>query len=177
MIAVALAGTAGGAPSQSFEFGREPGFALPPSPVIVVYVDGLHAGILEEERAAGRFPALARYLLDRAARVENAVTCIPSVTYANASSMVTSILPGGHGILNRWFDRVHEEGGGHGGIERDEMIIPFLVAGPGIVPGHVIPSARLVDLVPTVLDLMGHRSPREGGPAFDGQSLAARLRR
>jgi hypothetical protein len=49
---------------------------------------------------------------------------------------------------------VHELGG-HGGIRRTEMRIPFVLAGPGIKPGGKIEIARSVDLAPTLLDLLG----------------------
>jgi hypothetical protein len=49
---------------------------------------------------------------------------------------------------------VHELGG-HGGIRRTEMQIPFLLAGPGIPPGGTIDVARATDLVPTILQLVG----------------------
>lgn len=83
----------------------DPGFTLPPCPVIVVYIDGLHPGIFAEEMAAGRLPGIRRYIAERGAAVENAVACVPTITYANAVSMVTGRFPGQHGILNRWFDR------------------------------------------------------------------------
>jgi hypothetical protein len=46
------------------------------------------------------------------------------------------------------------ERGGHGGIRREEMLIPFMLAGPGLQPGRVLETARSADLVPTLLDLM-----------------------
>jgi hypothetical protein len=49
---------------------------------------------------------------------------------------------------------VHELGG-HGGIRRSEMRIPFMLAGPGIEPGGKIEIARSVDLAPTMLELLG----------------------
>ncbi len=47
------------------------------------------------------------------------------------------------------------ERGGHGGIRREELHIPLMFAGPGIEPGSEMDVARSVDLVPTVLDLLG----------------------
>ncbi len=49
------------------------------------------------------------------------------------------------------------ENGGHGGLHREEMRIPFMIAGPGIPAGQTIPVARSVDLVPTLLDLLGQK--------------------
>jgi arylsulfatase A-like enzyme len=74
------------------------------------------------------------------------------------------------------WDFYPEYSGGHGGIERDEMRIPMYFAGPRIAPGATIPAARLVDVVPTVLDLMGV-GERAHLPCcrLDGVSLADRL--
>ncbi len=47
------------------------------------------------------------------------------------------------------------ERGGHGGIDRDERLMTFALAGPGITPGTVIDTARAVDVTPTLLDLLG----------------------
>ena len=57
----------------------------------------------------------------------------------------------------------------HGGFQRDEMRIPLLVAGPRIRKGTFGP-VRLVDLVPTILDYLGHgdRARRDG---LDGVSF------
>lgn len=49
------------------------------------------------------------------------------------------------------------ESGGHGGLDRDELRIPFMIAGPGVEPGGTITVARSVDLVPTILTLLGRR--------------------
>ncbi len=53
------------------------------------------------------------------------------------------------------------EHGGHGGLHRDEMLMTFMLHGPGIEPGGVIPHARAVDLVPTVLDLLHVRQDQQ----------------
>ena len=43
---------------------------------------------------------------------------------------------------------------GHGGLSRSEMVVPFVFAGPGVVPGRR-PFARTVDLAPTILGWLG----------------------
>ncbi len=48
-----------------------------------------------------------------------------------------------------------KEAGGHGGIHRDEMGFTWCMAGPGIVAGSTIESARAIDVTPTLLDLLG----------------------
>jgi arylsulfatase A-like enzyme len=65
--------------------------------------------------------------------------------------------------------------GGHGGLERDEMTIPMYFAGPRFEPGRTIPAGRLVDLVPTVLDLMGLKQRTAESCRMDGASLLPEL--
>lgn len=55
---------------------------------------------------------------------------------------------------------------GHGGLRPGDMHVPILIAGPGI-PKATLPVARSVDLVPTILDLLGRPVPA----GLDGQSL------
>jgi hypothetical protein len=53
------------------------------------------------------------------------------------------------------------QAGGHGGLRRAEMRVPLYFAGPGIKPGGSITCARQVDVVPTVLDLLGADVPQD----------------
>jgi arylsulfatase A-like enzyme len=83
-----------------------PGFELPRAPVMIFYVDGLRPDILEEMAQNGELPLLKRYILDRAASVENAITSVPAITYGNATAMVSGLYPSHHAIAaNKWFDR------------------------------------------------------------------------
>jgi arylsulfatase A-like enzyme len=66
--------------------------------------------------------------------------------------------------------------GGHGSALWTDMRIPMLFAGAGIARGQSIPAARLVDVAPTVLDLIGESAMLDGRVEFDGVSLAAQLR-
>ncbi|HSG29288.1 MAG TPA: hypothetical protein VLA34_12465, partial [Candidatus Krumholzibacterium sp.] len=43
----------------------------------------------------------------------------------------------------------------HGGLEKEELLVPFVLAGPGIREGEVIPQARTVDLYPAFLRFFG----------------------
>ncbi len=56
---------------------------------------------------------------------------------------------------------------GHGGLRPTDCLVPMAIAGPGL-PRGTVPAARTVDLVPTVLKLLGRPVP-EG---LDGQSWA-----
>jgi len=51
------------------------------------------------------------------------------------------------------------ERAGHGGLHRDEMLIPMMFAGPGIEPGGRLEVARAADLLPTLLRLLGREVP------------------
>ena len=64
--------------------------------------------------------------------------------------------------------------GGHGGVTRKELLVPWLVAGPGLPAGGHVSAARTVDLTPTLLDLLGRAEliPCEA----DGRSIAGQLR-
>jgi arylsulfatase A-like enzyme len=66
--------------------------------------------------------------------------------------------------------------GGHGGLERAEMQIPLYFVGPGIEPGRRIFAARQVDLVPTILDLMGLPGRTSAACRMDGKSLLPELK-
>jgi hypothetical protein len=67
--------------------------------------------------------------------------------------------------------------GGHGGLEAEELRIPLYFAGPLVQPGTEIPAARLVDVVPTLLELMSACAvdPALESTPMDGISLAAEL--
>ncbi|HEY1550096.1 MAG TPA: alkaline phosphatase family protein [Kofleriaceae bacterium] len=59
-------------------------------------------------------------------------------------------------------DHGHVAPGGHGGIEREVSTVPLVLAGAGIVPHAVVddaPSARSIDIAPTVAALLGVPSP------------------
>ncbi len=55
---------------------------------------------------------------------------------------------------------------GHGGLRPGDMLTPMAIAGPGVPAGR-LDTARTVDLVPTILDLLGRAVPTH----MDGRSL------
>ena len=60
-------------------------------------------------------------------------------------------------------NRIH-----HGGrLHRDQLHVPFLVAGPGVVRGRSDDPVSLVDVGPTILELVGSKP----GTNLDGRSL------
>ena len=54
----------------------------------------------------------------------------------------------------------------HGGPLREEMLVPLVVSGPGIVAGE-FGAVRQVDVLPTILEYLGRPQPT----AIDGQSF------
>jgi len=60
--------------------------------------------------------------------------------------------------------------GGHGSVIHEDMNIPFILAGPDIPKGN-IKTARLVDLFPTVLDMLGCSDRLKTIGPIDGESL------
>jgi arylsulfatase A-like enzyme len=62
----------------------------------------------------------------------------------------------------------------HGGrLHEDQIRIPLLIHGPDIAPGNIETPISLVDVMPTLLDLLGLPSP-EG---LDGRTFAPVIRR
>jgi hypothetical protein len=76
-----------------------------------------------------------------------------------------------HGAFDDW------NRSGHGSCLASDMRIPMFFAGPGLPAGGSIDHARLVDVAPTLLALLGldARITRLG--AIDGVSIADELRR
>ncbi|HKQ49277.1 MAG TPA: alkaline phosphatase family protein [Phycisphaerae bacterium] len=73
-----------------------------------------------------------------------------------------------------WAFEGHDRGE-HGSCLPEDMLIPMYFAGPGLPKGSSIPNARLVDLTPTVLDLLGE-GDRIATYSLDGESIADKLR-
>jgi len=79
---------------------------VPEKKVILFFVDGVNRALYRELLAQGRLPNIEKYLMQRGMRVEDAVTAVPSITYAITTTLATGQVPGHHGILgNRFFDR------------------------------------------------------------------------
>ena len=67
-----------------------------------------------------------------------------------------------------------DEIGHHGSARKEDMLAQMLFAGPGLPKGAKLPYARLVDLTPTLLGMLG---VDVGGEGMDGEDLGERLRR
>ncbi len=80
--------------------------ATPNPRVVMFFIDGMNRSHYRKWLAEGSLPNIKRYLVDRGTEVENAVSCLPSITYANMAAMLTGRRPGHHGVIsNKWFDR------------------------------------------------------------------------
>ncbi len=61
--------------------------------------------------------------------------------------------------------------GGHGSVIPSDMNVTFIFAGPGIPKGSRIRTARIVDLVPTVMEMLGCPERLKNIGPIDGKSL------
>jgi len=77
----------------------------PPKSAVLLFVDGLGNQEFDLRLARGEMPNVERYIVSRGLRFERTVSCVPSITYAVTSTLLTGRQPGHHGIVgNRWFD-------------------------------------------------------------------------
>jgi len=67
------------------------------------------------------------------------------------------------------WDFAKENIGGHGSVLAVDMHMPMIIAGPGIRQGVTIPTARTVDVAPTIIDMIDpDKLPEQ---IFDGESI------
>lgn len=77
----------------------------PTAAAVIFFADGLAQGVLRRMLAAGELPNIDSIFARGGVEVRNAIVSLPSLTYANATSLITGMFPGHHGILgNQWFD-------------------------------------------------------------------------
>ncbi len=67
------------------------------------------------------------------------------------------------------------EHAGHGSCLARDMRIPLFFSGPGLPKGAAIDHARLVDLMPTILGLLGQSDRLKLAPPIDGIDLTPQL--
>ncbi len=83
-----------------------PGVAVPERCAVMFFVDGLDRAVYDDMLARGELPAIEKYIVRRGVSVDDPVTCVPSITYAAATTFLTGLYPGHHDIVgNNWFDR------------------------------------------------------------------------
>lgn len=66
--------------------------------------------------------------------------------------------------------------GNHGSAVRRDLRIPMFFAGPGLKGDAEIPCARIVDVVPTILQMLGRDDRLEDLPPIDGVGLLPQLK-
>ena len=72
------------------------------------------------------------------------------------------------------WDFAKENVGGHGSVLAVDMIMPMIIAGPGIRKHDTIPTARTVDVAPTIVDIIDPEKLET--QRFDGRSLLDQLK-
>ena len=55
-------------------------------------------------------------------------------------------------------------------LYNSQIRVPFVAAGPGIKPNHIMETVSVTDIVPTIVELAGFEPP--SGAGIDGRSLA-----
>ena len=84
--------------------------AGPPAHVVGFLFDGVNPNVLYEMARRGDAPNVARLMEMGTSYEWGAIAGLPTITLANHTSILTSRLPGHHGILNNaWFDRTKGE--------------------------------------------------------------------
>jgi len=61
--------------------------------------------------------------------------------------------------------------GDHGGLRRDSIETTLLLVGPAVRPGASLAGSRLIDLLPTFLDLLGLAAEPDYLASLDGRAL------
>ncbi len=93
------------AADRPLEVALGPRVERPERAAVVFFVDGLGRRSFDAALAEGRLPHISRHLVRRGVVVDQAVTCVPSITYAASVSLLTGCGPGRHGIVaNKYLD-------------------------------------------------------------------------
>lgn len=104
--ALSLAAIVGcAAPRRSMDV-RGGRMQFPERSAVIFFVDGLSRSVLDDMLADEQLPSIQQWFVERGVLVDGTVSSLPPLTYANATSILTGLLPGHHGILgHQWFDR------------------------------------------------------------------------
>ena len=117
-------------------------------------------GKVPDEMLAGK-PASGRAWLEATVDTEFPDLPEPLLAYFRAKRRGDIVLFAAPG----WdFGKVNKAG--HGGLRPSDMHVPLLLAGPGIPHGKLT-AARSVDIMPTILHLLGKPIPKD----IDGRNL------
>lgn len=100
----ALSLIAGCAPLHDLRL--RPEVQIPERSAVIFFVDGVSNAVFDDLLRRRKLPNIERIFIRGGVRVEHAIDCLPSVTYANTAAILTGCLPSHTGIVgNRWFDR------------------------------------------------------------------------
>lgn len=101
----------------------------------------------------------------RDARYPAAVPLIPKAFHPQrfTGDLIVTALPGWSFIRNQHGD--------HGNLEREVMLTPLVLNGPGIEEDAILPGARLVDVYPTAAVLLGADPTDPALAVLDGRVL------
>jgi phosphonoacetate hydrolase len=81
-----------------------------PDHVVGILLDGCNSNVLLDLVAAGAAPNIGRLMAGGATFRCGAVSCLPTVTLPNHTSILSGCFPGHHGLLhNAWYDRSRRE--------------------------------------------------------------------
>lgn len=92
-------------PGRALQARLHPTVQRPPQRVVVLLGDGLAPQVVTRGCHDGWLPNIQRRFVEQGTRVENAITIVPSITYAAIASILTGVTPETHHVTgNRWFD-------------------------------------------------------------------------
>jgi len=66
--------------------------------------------------------------------------------------------------------------GEHGTVTNEDMLIPLYFTGPGLPSGKCVPCARIVDVMPTIVELLAGKEGLARIRPLDGVSLLAEIK-
>lgn len=79
--------------------------AHPPVCILAFFVDAVSQPVVQHLISSGELPEMQRRFVSGGVTVQNAISCLPSLTYANTPSILTGRMPAAHGVLgHQWFD-------------------------------------------------------------------------
>ncbi len=97
---------AGCGPGGAISVRLQPEVHRPERGVVLFICDGMSVDLVSRGCEEGWLPNVRQRFVESGRRVEHAVTCVPSITYAILTTFATGVTPARHGVLaNRWFDR------------------------------------------------------------------------
>jgi hypothetical protein len=105
-IAGLLLLVAGCGPGGPIALRLQPEVQRPQRGVVLFICDGMSVDLVSQGCAEGWLPNFRQRFVESGLRVEHAVTCVPSITYAILTTFATGVRPARHGVVaNHWFDR------------------------------------------------------------------------